>query len=143
MNSRPQRQIKIVKRFIDEQPKYTKGIYHGRRDCWDRGYNGEDYYMNNEDSEDEYELRRNLEDDDFIDNSENISDDNKDILLNMYTVFKKEVSDSDDTDEEELDLLSDSETEFEDDETEEDESEYESQSDSEEDDDDESEEDDE
>ncbi len=126
--NRPQRQVKAVTHFIHEQPKYLKGKYHGHRDCYDRGYNGANPYVNDKDSEDEYELRWNAEDEEFIDDSENTFGDKKDVLLNMYTVFKNEISDNDDNTNEE------SEEEFEDESEEEfeDESEEESEDESEE-----------
>lgn len=45
-NDKPKRNIKHVVHYINEQPKYTEGKYHYRKDGYDRGYNGWDEVRN-------------------------------------------------------------------------------------------------
>ncbi len=40
MNRNLKRERKQTKHFIDEQPKFFKGKYHGKNDQWDRDFNG-------------------------------------------------------------------------------------------------------
>ena len=45
INERPRRNVKPIIRLINEYNKYTTGKYHGRRDLYDRGYDGCKYII--------------------------------------------------------------------------------------------------